>query len=90
MAPGRETLKVILASMTYRVGPKGQVVIPKPIRDELGLAPGDDVDFSLQDDGVMLRRSPAITELRGRYRGVDLTGALLEERAVEKLREDTR
>ena len=30
---------------------KGQVTIPKPVRDRLGLEPGSEVDFVLTDDG---------------------------------------
>jgi AbrB family looped-hinge helix DNA binding protein len=39
--------------MTPRVGVKGQVVIPKAIRDEIGIRPGDEV--TLEADGVELR-----------------------------------
>ncbi|MGC4029064.1 MAG: AbrB/MazE/SpoVT family DNA-binding domain-containing protein [Steroidobacteraceae bacterium] len=36
---------------------KGQVTIPKRVRDALGLAPGDEVDFVLDERGeVVLRR----------------------------------
>jgi AbrB family looped-hinge helix DNA binding protein len=31
--------------MTARVGAKGEVVIPKAIRDLVNLHPGDEVDF---------------------------------------------
>jgi len=35
---------------------KGQTVIPKTIRDHLGLQPGDALDFVVQDNGdVMIR-----------------------------------
>jgi AbrB family looped-hinge helix DNA binding protein len=44
---------VILLGMTYRVGPKGQVVIPKPIRDRLGIATGDEV--VVEQDGREVR-----------------------------------
>src|ERR1700751_5787291 len=40
--------------MTQRVGAKGQVVIPKDIRDELGLQPGSEVDFEREGDGVRI------------------------------------
>lgn len=37
---------------------KGQVTVPKPIRDALGLVPGAQVDFALDEQGrVVLRRA---------------------------------
>ena len=39
---------------------KGQVTIPKPIRDRLGLTPGSKVDFEVVADGqVVLRKAEA-------------------------------
>lgn len=37
--------------MTTTVTSKGQVTIPKPIRDRLGIEPGNAVDFELAPDG---------------------------------------
>ncbi len=42
---------------------KGQLVIPKAIREHLGLRPGDRLDFVLQDDGDVLIR-PAVEDVR--------------------------
>ena len=59
--------------MTYKVGPKGQVVIPKPIRDRLGISTGDEVvveqegrevRIRLQADDVEARRK-RVRALRG-------------------------
>ncbi len=36
---------------------KGQVTVPKPIRDALDLAPGSHVDFDLDDKGQVVLRS---------------------------------
>lgn len=37
-----------------RVTEKGQVTIPKDIRDRLGIAPGSEVDFVSDDKGARL------------------------------------
>jgi antitoxin PrlF len=42
---------------------KGQTVIPKPIRDQLGLKPGDTIDFVVQENGDVLIR-PAVQDIR--------------------------
>lgn len=57
-----------------RLTEKGQVTIPIRIRDELGLRPGDEVEFVHEKDGVRIRRaaeSPSpgrrlVERLRGR------------------------
>ncbi|MFI5004530.1 MAG: AbrB/MazE/SpoVT family DNA-binding domain-containing protein [Solirubrobacterales bacterium] len=46
--------------MTYKVGPKGQVVIPKAIRDRVGIGPGDHVSFDEDHGAVRIRK--AITD----------------------------
>ncbi|MFA5917361.1 MAG: AbrB/MazE/SpoVT family DNA-binding domain-containing protein [Candidatus Gracilibacteria bacterium] len=35
---------------TTNIGPKGQIVIPKEIRDKLNLNPGDSITILLKDD----------------------------------------
>ena len=41
---------------------KGQVTIPKPVRDHLGLRPGDRVAFGVGADGAVVLRK-AVAEL---------------------------
>ena len=50
---------------------KGQVTIPKPIRDHLGLAPGDEVEFAVDPDGqVVLRKAVAPPAPADRFAGL--------------------
>jgi AbrB family looped-hinge helix DNA binding protein len=72
--------------MTHRVGPKGQVVIPKELRDQFGIEPGDEVSFWRHDDHVAVRRAGR-NELRGRFRDVDLVAVLDDERRRDRGRE---
>jgi AbrB family looped-hinge helix DNA binding protein len=78
--------KVILVGMTSRVGPKGQVVIPKEMRDRLGILPGDEVDFALENDAVRIEPVHEMQSLRGRLAGFGLTEALEADRQAERNR----
>lgn len=68
--------------MTVRVGAKGQVVIPKAVRDRTGLHPGDEVDFELRgDDLVVLVPRARLAGLGGRFAGRGMAARLLADRA---------
>ncbi len=43
--------------MTVTVTRKGQVTIPKQVRDRLGINPGSRVDWEIAENGALLRRS---------------------------------
>ena len=77
------TSPVILIGMTYRVGPKGQVVIPKALRDQLGIAPGDEVDVSVDNNAVRIEPVRPDAALRGSLRGLGLAALLEAEHRVE-------
>ena len=72
--------------MTYRVGPKGQVVIPKSMRDRLGLEPGDPVQFEIDGQSVRIEPVRAARSLRGRYAGLRLVETLEADRQRERRR----
>lgn len=69
--------------MTPIMGPKGQIVIPKRLRDECGWGPGTEVTVERRDGGLMLTPKPEERPLKGRYKGIPLTEMLLEDRARE-------
>ena len=43
-------------SVTSRVSVKSQTVLPREVRQRLGIAPGDQVRYILDDSGVRLER----------------------------------
>ena len=45
-----------------KVGSKGQVVIPKVFRDNLGIKPGENVDIAVEDDKVIIQRQTKETK----------------------------
>lgn len=79
LSQSRYPPRVILAGMTHRVGPKGQVVIPKAIRDELGIEPGDEVVFELDGKDVRVRRRD--DDVAARRAGIDALVGMLEDGA---------
>jgi antitoxin PrlF len=54
-----------------RVTSKGQVTIPREVRQQLGITPGSEVDFQLDDRGARLIRvsDGEGTDLTRRMRG---------------------
>jgi len=65
---------------------KGQVTIPKPVRDHLGLMPGSEVEFSIDPDGRVVLRKAAPGKPPGTDRfdrlvgcGTELPGMSTEE-----------
>jgi AbrB family looped-hinge helix DNA binding protein len=66
------------------VGPKGQITIPKELREKYHLQEGEEVVLVAQKDGVLLKHTPSA--LRGRLRGkLDLDGV---DDEVRKLRSE--
>lgn len=69
-----------------RVTTKGQVTIPKRIREELGIQPGDQVAFEETQSGYAIRKEEPTTESGGdpfeKYRG----SAESEEGMPERMR----
>jgi len=41
---------------TKSIGPKGQVLIPKPMREAIGLKPGVDVVVELRDNEIVISK----------------------------------
>ena len=84
--------------MTHKVGAKGQVVIPKKIREEIGIEPGDEVVFEPNGKEVRVRRlvddakerRKRIEGLRGIWAGVPgfSTEDLEADRREEREREE--
>ena len=75
---------------TVTTSPKGQVVIPKEIRDKVGLKPGKRVTVEAVGDHVEVRALPEdpVEFFCGAFKeGSSLTKALLEERKEDAGRE---
>jgi AbrB family looped-hinge helix DNA binding protein len=51
-----------------RVGERGQVTIPKDIRDRFGLTPNSEIDFHVENGSIVLRKAPKHLDLE-KWRG---------------------
>ena len=69
--------------MTHRIGAKGQVVIPKDLRERAGLHPGADVEFELNGQRLSIQAARARPVLGGRFARSGMAQRLLEDRARE-------
>lgn len=77
------------------ISAKGQISIPKTIRDRLNLKPGTQLALDVQGNQVVMRRLvpgfPDWRTMRGMFRGgADLQEELAKERAAELAKDDAR
>ena len=72
--------------MTSTISSKGQITVPKAVRDKLGLRTGALVEFELTAEGALLRKGH-----RGGVRAVDrVLGILKREASTDSLLDDMR
>jgi AbrB family looped-hinge helix DNA binding protein len=65
-----DTLPVGDSMPTIKISPKFQVVIPKKIREELKLKPGEELHIFLLDESIRIHRPRSIKSLRGIAKGM--------------------
>jgi antitoxin PrlF len=71
--------------MTSTLTSKGQVTVPKKIRDYLGLQPGSAVAFSLGPNGEVIVQTAATQPPRHKGRLRKLRGTLTTGRSTDEL-----
>ncbi|WP_049902326.1 AbrB/MazE/SpoVT family DNA-binding domain-containing protein [Halorubrum distributum] len=67
---------------TTRITRKGQVTIPKELREEFGLEEGDELRWEKTDDGIRVRKATGSAG-RGMLVDEDVSEAKREEMAAE-------
>ncbi len=58
LEPGKD-FPYLGAMITSRLTSKAQTTVPQAVRTALGLRPGDELAYSIEQDGVVLTRRPA-------------------------------
>lgn len=73
--------------MKALVTSKGQVTIPKALRDRFGIEPGAQVDFAATEDGIRLRK---VVNRHKQSRVLGCLKAELEGRTVAEVMDELR
>ncbi|MFZ0960298.1 MAG: AbrB/MazE/SpoVT family DNA-binding domain-containing protein [Terriglobia bacterium] len=75
-----------------RVSSRGQLALPKEVRDQLGLGEGVSLTVRVEGDEVILRKLVVGNwrEWEGRFKGSDLLGDLARDRRKELTRDRKR
>ena len=70
--------------MVSRLTVKGQVTIPKPLRESLGLAPGQKIEFEEREGTLVVRRRAQVAPLR------ELVGLVSDRVDIDAYLDETR
>lgn len=86
---GRDMAQTTVA---IRVGPQGRIVVPRVLRDALGLVPGDDLVAYVDEERLILeRRDLMLARIQGEFlRAVPSDVSLADELISERRREAER
>lgn len=72
--------------LAAKVTSKGQVTIPKAVRDQLGIVEGDEIVFRVEEHRALLAKTPNLLDLAG---AVDVPAAK-RGTAWDEVRRSTR
>jgi AbrB family looped-hinge helix DNA binding protein len=73
-----------------RVGERGQVTIPKDIRNRFGLRPNTEVEFHVEKGSVVLRKAPRKLDLEKWKGRLKARAAELGYKSVDTFMKDVR
>lgn len=81
-----------MGATSSRVTSKGQVVIPKKLREKYGIRPTTVVRWVEEDRGILMvpESDDPIVAARGMLQGAGILKAYLEEKRLEKYRENRK
>ncbi|MCF8053423.1 MAG: AbrB/MazE/SpoVT family DNA-binding domain-containing protein [Desulfobacterales bacterium] len=70
--------------MIATVTTKGQVTIPKAIRERMGIRPNDKVDFKIENGRVVMKALKTLLDLRGSVQAIPGASIQVEREAYRK------
>ena len=70
------------------IGEKGQVVIPKDIREFLGLEKGQKIVFEIKDKDVLLKKEQDVEKFLNEFFSVARSKKNFSIKDIKKIRED--
>ncbi len=74
--------------MGHTVTSKGQVTIPKAVRDMLEIGPGSEVEFALEDGKIVIRKAGERKPLKSRFES--MRGILKTDQTTDEIMRELR
>lgn len=93
LVPTKIQLTMVTMTAKLTMDKVGRIVLPKPVREKLQLAPGDELELESLDDGITLRPLRGTAQLRKKrgvwvfHCGEPLSASTVEE-TIEQVRRE--
>jgi AbrB family looped-hinge helix DNA binding protein len=91
--PAKTHYTMVAMTARLKVDRAGRIVLPKPLREKLQLAPGDELELESQDDRITLRPLRGTAQLRKKrgvwvfHSGEPLSASMVEE-TIQQIRRE--